>query len=39
MSLPLGVLDTASEYGGANIPRFDAEIERLERPFRLTVLG
>lgn len=39
MSLPLGVLDTATEYGGGSLPRFDAEIERLERPLRLTVLG
>jgi hypothetical protein len=39
MSLPLGVLDSGTEYGGGSLPKFDAEIERLERPFRLTVLG
>jgi hypothetical protein len=39
MSLPLGVLDVGSEYGGGTLPKFDAEIERLERPYRLTVLG
>jgi hypothetical protein len=39
MALPLGVIGSDAEFGGANLPRFDAEIERLERPFRLVILG
>lgn len=39
MALPLGVVAPDSEFGGANLPRYDAEIERLERPYRLVVLG
>ena len=39
MALPLGVVAPDSEFGGGQLPRFDAEIERLERPFRLVVLG
>lgn len=39
MSLPLGTLGPDAEYGGANLPRYDAEIERYERPFRKVVLG
>ena len=39
MALPLGVIGSDSEFGGANLPRYDAEIERLERPFRLVVIG
>lgn len=39
MGLPLGTLAPDSEYGGAQLPRYDAEVERLERPFRLVVLG
>jgi hypothetical protein len=39
MALPLGVIAPDGEFGGANLPRFDAEIERLERPFRRVVIG
>lgn len=39
MGLPLGVVSPDSEYGGANLPRYDVEIERLERPRRLVVVG
>jgi hypothetical protein len=39
MALPLGVIGSDSEFGGANLPRYDAEIERIERPFRLVVIG
>jgi hypothetical protein len=39
MALPLGVTDPSGEFGGSNLPRYDVEIERLERPFRLVVLG
>lgn len=39
MALPLGVLSADPELGGGILPRYDAEIERLERPFRKVVLG
>lgn len=39
MALPLGVIGPDGEYGAANLPRYDVEIERLERPFRKVVLG
>lgn len=39
MSLPLGVSGGDPEYGSASLPRYDVEIERLERPYRKTVLG
>lgn len=39
MALPLGVVAPDSEYGGGQLPRYDAEIERLERPFRKVVMG
>lgn len=39
MGLPLGVIAPDSEYGGASLPRFDSEIERLERPYRNVVLS
>ena len=40
MALPLGVVGGAeAEYGTATLPRFDVEIERLERPYRVVVLG
>ncbi len=35
---PLGVV-AGSEFGAATLPRWDAEIERYERPFRIQVLG
>jgi hypothetical protein len=39
MSLPLGTIGADSETGVANLPTYDAEIQRLERPYRLVVLG
>lgn len=39
MALPLGVIGADPEYGSATLPRYDVEIERLERPFRKVVLG
>lgn len=39
MALPLGVIGADPEYGSASLPRYDVEIERLERPFRKVVLG
>lgn len=37
--LPLGYLNTASEYGPARIPNYDLMIEELEGPFRAVVFG
>lgn len=31
----LGVVGAESEYGSTSLPRYDAEIERLERPYRV----
>lgn len=39
MTLPLGVTGADPEYGTATLPRYDVEIERLERPHRKVVLG
>lgn len=39
MALPLGIIGADPEYGSASLPRYDVEIERLERPFRKVVLG
>lgn len=38
MGLPLGVI-AGGDFGNANLPRFDAEIERYERPWRKVVLA
>jgi hypothetical protein len=35
---PLGIVD-GGEYGTATVPRWDAEIERYEAPFRKMLLG
>lgn len=38
--VPLGLYgDPASEYGPTAVPSFDAEIERVEGPFRIVVFG
>lgn len=39
MGLPLGVTGADPEFGAASLPRYDVEIERLERPYRKVVLG
>lgn len=38
-SVPLGILGADSDAGSAALPRYDVEIERLERPHRLVVIG
>ena len=35
----LGVVGADSEYGATSLPRFDAEIERLERPYRVVAIA
>ncbi len=35
---PLGVVG-AGEYGSATLPRWDAEIERYEKPYRKVLIG
>jgi hypothetical protein len=35
---PLGVV-VGNDFGSATLPRWDAEIERYERPYRIMVLG
>jgi hypothetical protein len=37
--VPLGVMSGEAEYGNARLATFDAEIERLEGPFRIVVTG
>ena len=38
--IPVGLYgDPASEYGPTAVPSFDAEIERVEGPFRIVVFG
>lgn len=35
----LGIIGADSEYGATSLPRFDAEIERLERPYRVVAIA
>ena len=35
----LGVVGAESEYGSTSLPRYDAEIERLERPYRVVAIA
>lgn len=35
----LGIVGADSEYGATSLPRFDAEIERLERPYRVVAIA
>lgn len=35
----LGVVGTDSEYGSTSLPRYDAEIERYERPYRVVSIA
>lgn len=37
--VPLGMTSGESEYGPARLATFDAEVERLEGPFRIAVIG
>jgi hypothetical protein len=37
--VPLGMTSGESEYGSTRLSAFDAEIERLEGPFRIVVFG
>jgi len=38
--VPLGIVgDPASEYGASRLATFDAEVERLEGPYRMVVFG
>lgn len=38
-NLPLGFIDSASEYGPARIPNYDVQIEELEGRYRRVVFG
>ena len=37
--VPLGMLGADSEYGPARLSRWDAEVDRLEAPYRVVVFG
>jgi hypothetical protein len=37
--VPLGVVGDGSEFGPSSLSTFDAEVERLEGPYRLVVFG
>ena len=37
--VPLGLVGIDAEHGAATLPRWDAEIERYERPWRIMVFG
>jgi hypothetical protein len=37
--VPLGLLNVDAEFGSSRLSRWDAEVERLEAPYRMVVLG
>ena len=37
--VPLGMMGADSEYGPARLSRWDAEVDRLEGPYRVLVFG
>jgi hypothetical protein len=37
--VPLGIVGDGAEYGPATLSTFDAEVERLEGPYRMVVFG